>query len=126
ASPADSWAALALTGHVPLGAFARVCIVLTAFGWILSMPLSIQIPLLLLPNGRLLSRRWRVTLWIVSAGFGIGLLGFSTVPGPIDGAPPERHLVNPLGIRALGPVPKTLAICGAGLLLVGMVLGAAA
>lgn len=57
----DAWVQLALTGHVELGAVARALATLGFFGWIFSMPFSVQLPLLLLPDGRLLSAAggWR-------------------------------------------------------------------
>ncbi|HZJ05031.1 MAG TPA: hypothetical protein VFD59_06125 [Nocardioidaceae bacterium] len=122
----DAYVELALTGHVALGAFARTNAVFSFFGWIFSMPLSVQLPLLLLPNGRLLSPRWRPAVWTVVGGVLIGSLGFATIPGVIEGTDPARRLVNPMGVRALGPLPEVLAYVGAGLLLVGMLAGSAA
>lgn len=120
------WAELAQTGHAPLGAFARWCAQLEVFEWVFAMPFSIQLPLLLLPDGRTLSRRWRLAVWAVAAGVVLGTAGFATLPGVIDGTPPQRHLVNPLGVRALGPVPMIIARAGAGLLLLAMLAGVAA
>lgn len=119
----DAYVELAMTGHVALGAFARTNAVFSFFGWIFSMPLSVQLPLLLLPDGRLLSPRWRPAVWIVVGGVLIGTLGFATIPGVIEGTDPARDLVNPMGVRALGPLPEILAYIGAGLLLVGMLAG---
>jgi hypothetical protein len=121
-----AWVELALTGHVDLGLFARVSAVQTVFGWIFSMPLSVQLPLLLLPNGHLLSRRWRPAVWVVVTGVIVGTLGFVTIPGLIEGFDSDRHLVNPLGVRGLGLLPQTLAITGAVMMLVGMAAGVVA
>lgn len=122
----DAYVDLALTGHVALGPFARANATFSVFGWILSMPLSVQLPLLLLPDGRLLSHRWRPALWLVVGGVLIGSLGFATIPGVIEGTDPARHLVNPMGVRAFGPLPKILALSGAAMLLIGMAAGTAA
>lgn len=120
------WVGLALAGHVELGALARACATLNGFSWIFAMPFSIQLPLLLLPNGRLLSRRWRPVAWMVVAGVVVGTVGFATIPGPIEGTDPSRHLVNPMGVRVLGPLPQILALTGAGMLLFGLTAGAVA
>jgi len=120
------WAQLALTGHVGLGAVARLCVLLDGFDWIFAMPFSVQLPLLLLPDGQLISRRWRPAAWLLLAGGTLGTLGFLTIPGHIEGTAPERHLVNPLGVRLLGSVPRAVAILGAASLLLGMLIGVAA
>jgi hypothetical protein len=121
-----AWVELALTGHIGLSAFVRAGATQEVFGWIFSMPFSVQLPLLLLPDGRLLSRRWRPAVWAVLGGVVIGTVGFATIAGPIEGVDPHRHLVNPLGLRALGPLPQILALTGAGLLLMGTAAGAVA
>jgi len=120
------WAELAVTGHVPLGAFARWCAQLRIYGWLYAMPFSIQLPLLLLPDGRTVSRRWRAALWAVAMGVVLGTMGFATLPGVIDGTPQQLHLVNPLGVRFLGPLPQIAALAGAALLLVAMAAGVVA
>jgi hypothetical protein len=119
----DAWVELASRGQLDLTVLVRALAAHNVAGWLLSMPLSVQLPLLLLPDGRLLSRRWRPALWVVLAGVAIGMVGFSTIPGVIEDTDPALHLENPLGVRVLGPVPEVLAVTGAGLLLVGMAAG---
>jgi hypothetical protein len=119
----DAWVEIASGGHLDLTVLVRALAARNVAGWILSMPLSVQLPLLLLPDGRLLSRRWRPAIWVVLAGVVIGSIGFSTIPGVIEDTDPALHLVNPLGIRVLGPLPQAMALIGAGLLLVGMAAG---
>ena len=114
---------LALAGHVDLTTLVRACMVLNVFSWIYAMPLSIQLPLLLLPNGQLLSRRWRPTVWLVGGGVIVGTIGFATVPGQIEGTDPDLRLVNPMGLESLGALPQVLALTGAGALLLAIVLG---
>ena len=122
----DAWGDLAAAGAGEVSALARIVTNLGAFIWLFSMPLSVQLPLLLLPNGRLLSARWRPAVAVLGAGVVLGALGFATVPGVIEATDPARHLVNPLGVRWLGPLPIVVALTGAGLLLVGMLAGAVA
>jgi hypothetical protein len=119
----DAYFALALHRQEDLGPLTRVAANVSLHSWIFAMPFSIQLPLLLLPNGRLLSSRWRPAVWLLGAGVVVGSFGFATIPGVIDGTDPARHLVNPLGLRAAGPVPEALAIAGAAMLLMGMIAG---
>jgi hypothetical protein len=120
------WRETVLASGTDPSVWVRLSATLAVFGWIYSMPFSVQLPLLLLPDGRLLSPRWRWAVWTVAAGVVIGTAGFATLPGVIEGTDPERNLVNPLGVRFLGPLPQILAYTGAGLLLVAMVAGAVA
>ncbi len=122
----DAWGDLAAAGSGEVSALARMVTNLSVSIWLFSMPLSVQLPLLLLPNGRLLSSRWRRAVVVLGAGVFLGALGFATIPGVIGATDPARHLVNPLGVRWLGPVPVILGVTGAGLLLVGMLPGAVA
>ncbi len=118
-----AWVELAVRGYVDVTVFVRILATQNVFGWILSMPLSVQLPLLLLPNGRLLSRRWRWAVWVVVSGVIVGTLGFSTIPGVIEGTDPALQLVNPMGLAALEPLPQAMALTGAGMLLLGMAAG---
>lgn len=122
----DAYYAVALDRQTELGPLTRIAANISLHSWIFAMPFSIQLPLQLLPDGRLLSRRWRPVVWLIGAGVVVGSFGFATIPGVIDGTDPARQLVNPLGLRAAGPVPEVLALAGAAMLLVGMLAGAVA
>jgi len=122
----DAWGDLAAAGFGEVSALARMVTNLSAFSWLWAMPLSVQLPLLLLPNGRLLSARWRRAVAVLGAGVVLGTLGLATIPGVIEATDPARHLVNPLGVRWLGPLPIVVGLTGAGLLIVGMLAGAIA
>jgi hypothetical protein len=122
----DAYYAVALERQSELGPLTRIAANISLHSWIFAMPFSIQLPLQLLPNGRLLSRRWRPVLWLIGTGVVVGSFGFTTIPGVIDGTDPALQLINPLGLRAAGPVPEVLALTGAGMLLVGILAGAVA
>jgi hypothetical protein len=55
----------------------------------------VALSLLLFPNGRLLSRRWRPALWLGIAGI-VCILGYAVRPGRFDW--PFNSVTNPLGI----------------------------
>ena len=54
------------------------------------------VALLLFPEGRLPSRRWRPALWLALAGIGLNMLGYALRPGPLD--EPFAVVTNPLGV----------------------------
>ena len=71
--------------------------------------------LLLFPNGRLLSRRWRIVAWCAGLGFTISLAGAVLTPGHLSDYPTIR---NPYGVKGLGDPLQGL---GALLLLVAVI-----
>ena len=121
---AHGWVALALTGHVQLDTLARASAVVDAYIWVVAAALGVSLPLLLLPDGRLPSPRWRPVVWAVVAGAVIGATGYVTLPGSI--ADPYRALANPFGQPALSPLPVVLAGVGLATLLAGTAAGIAA
>jgi hypothetical protein len=84
--------------------------------------------LLLFPDGRLPSPRWRLVAWVIGVAGGLSLVGAACYPGPLDlvllvnDAEVTARLTNPLGVAALdrlfGPVLMVL--------LLGAAVGAAA
>jgi signal transduction histidine kinase len=64
--------------------------------------LATTYPLLLFPDGRLPSRRWRPVVHATSVGLAVLVVGILVTPGRIES---DVELVNPLGISALGGVP---------------------
>ena len=86
-------AQLASTSGSPLGQYLAGWAALTSrvFGvpWALS---CLALVFLLVPNGRLLSPRWRVVLWLVGAGYGLTVISLGLV-GPVriiqDAAVPD-------------------------------------
>ena len=54
--------------------------------------------MLLFPDGRLLSLRWRIAVWIDAVAAVTLVVGLTFTPGPIPG---QEDVVNPLGIDAL-------------------------
>ena len=54
--------------------------------------------ILLFPDGRLPSRRWRPFAWFAGAVMAVICIGFIFIPGPLEGHPGVR---NPFGLEAL-------------------------
>jgi hypothetical protein len=76
--------------------------------------------ILLFPDGRLLSSRWRPAVWVAGIGLPMAAVGFALSPGPLD----EFDVVrNPFGLKAAGPL-TSLVVVG-GMLGVGLALLAA-
>ncbi len=123
----DAWSLLVQDTSRESAPLSRIVENIAVHSWIFSMPFSIQLPLLLLPNGRLLSPRWRPAVWLIGAGVAIGSFGFATIPGVIQDRDPSRTpLVNPLGLRGAAPLSEVLAVTGAGMLILGILAGAVA
>ncbi len=103
------------TGSLP---GAEVIYWLGVWIWIPTALLPVTFLLLLFPDGRLLSARWRAVAW--AAGLGTAALTFSVAfhPGPLeDMGMPEP---NPFGIPGGAGVMNTLGTVAAPLLLVGI------
>ena len=72
--------------------------------------------LLLFPNGRLPSRRWRLVAWCAGLGIALVFVGDFTSPGPLEDYP---EVVNAYGVDS--PVLDLIEGIGALLLLVALV-----
>src|SRR5215213_2586051 len=67
--------------------------------------------ILLFPDGKLPSRRWRPLAWLSAAVMVLASVGITFSPGPLEGHPGVR---NPLGLEA---TPSWVATAGIGILL---------
>ena len=59
----------------------------------------LSLALLLFPDGRSPSGRWRVVLWLAVAGIGLSVIGAALRPGPF--VEPFDRVANPIGIPGL-------------------------
>ena len=116
-SYADRWVA----GRGGSRAVGELAAVYGNFSWIPFILVPCTFVLLLFPDGRLLSRRWRWVAWCAGAGIA-GVFALSIVrPGPIDDYP---RLDNPYGVDS--PLLVPLVWIAVAALMVGIVGSAAA
>ena len=85
-----------------------------AMAWLSQWPLLVAFALmvtfllLLFPDGRLVSPRWRIVAWAAAAVLAGLWIGIAFAPGPL-GAGGLETVSNPLGIQWPGPLPRLLA-----------------
>jgi two-component system, NarL family, sensor kinase len=60
--PFEPWLNRVLVEHRPLGLAGQVAVVVQEVGWAPAIALGLALPLLLLPDGRLRSRHWRLVV----------------------------------------------------------------
>lgn len=122
AEVAHGWAALAVAGDIGLGTTARFGAVLDTYGWAPSAVLGACLPLLLLPDGRLLSARWRPVPPMLLGTCLLGLAAQFAVPGRL-GTGPFADVVSPFGVQLLEPLPKVIAQLAPLSVLLGLSIG---
>jgi hypothetical protein len=95
AIPLDPWVDQLIRDRRPLPPAAQVAAVAGEFLWAPMVALAITVPFLLLPGGRLRSRRWRVVVATSVTGAAM-VLGFGSVlPGRLS---PQTPIANPFGL----------------------------
>lgn len=75
--------------------------------------------LLLFPDGRLPSDRWRPVAWLAVGAIAVASIVLSVQPGPIEGV---EYLDNPLGMAAVGDLVGPLGAIGFAALIVAVFL----
>ena len=120
--PFEPWIDQLVREHRPLPLAAQLAAVYAEFGWAPPIALGVTLPALLLPDGRLRSRRWRVVVAASVTGVALTMLAGSLVPGPLDNLPVAD---NPFGLA--GPAGEVAGVlAGLGVLLHTASLPAAA
>jgi hypothetical protein len=84
----------------------------------------LALSLLLFPDGRLPSRRWRPALWLAVTGMAFVVIGYAFRPGPLDD--PFATVENPFGISGTYDVMDALSGLGWLSMAVAVALAAAA
>jgi hypothetical protein len=110
--PFDPWITQLLQDHRPLPVAAQLVTVVSDVSWAPAIGLGVTLPALLLPDGRLRSRRWGVVVVTSVAGFALTLLGWFLTPGPLQSVPID----NPFGLAGLaGTVASVVGLIGVAL-----------
>ena len=107
--PLGPWIDQLIREHRPLPLLAQIVMVTGERSWAPGIALGVTLPALLLPNGHLRSRRWRLVVASSVTGAVLTVVGGALSPGPIE----ERGMDNPLGVAGpVGNVAAVLAIAG--------------
>ncbi len=84
--------------------------------WLAGIGPAATFGLLLFPDGRLPSRRWRPLAWTAAAGNLLVIAGIALKPGRFE----DDTIENPFGLTAAPGIPDVLAIAGPFLLAVAL------
>jgi hypothetical protein len=107
--PLGPWVDQLLSEHRPLTLLAQLHVALSEFGWAPAIGLGITLPALLLPNGHLRSRRWRLVVVTSVAGMVLAVIGGVLAPGPVE----ELGIDNQLGLAGpAGDIAAVVTIVG--------------
>jgi hypothetical protein len=120
--PFEPWLNALLEHHRPLALAGQVAVVVRETGWAAAIALGLTLPFLLLPNGRLRSRRWRLVVADTVVGVVLLVVGRSLAPGPLTGGPVP--IENPFGLPGVAGKLATVVVIP-GLVLYGVSLPAA-
>jgi hypothetical protein len=109
-------------GSLPAGDLAA-----SVSDWIFVPPLFVISALLLLlfPDGRLPSARWRPAVWLTGAGAAALVAGEAFAPGRLTEAP-FQEVTNPIGIAGAGSLTGALTLIGLAGMAAGVPVGAIA
>jgi len=106
--PFGPWIDRLIHDHRPLPLAAQLVAVVGDFGWAPAIALGVTLPALLLPDGRLRSRRWRMVVATSVAGVALTLVAGSLTPGPLENQPVGNQIDNPFGLP--GPAGRVAAV----------------
>jgi hypothetical protein len=107
--PLGAWVDQLVSEHRPLPLVAQVVVASGDLSWAPGIALGVTLPALLLPNGRLRSRRWRVVAAAAATGAFLTVAASALAPGPLEATGTD----NPLGLAGpAGRVAAVLAIVG--------------
>jgi hypothetical protein len=109
AIPGDTWVAQLQAEHRPLPLTAQLAAVSGEFNWAPATVLGVTLPALLVPDGRLRSRRWRVVAVAAVVAAVLVVLGSGLAPARLE----DTSIANPFGLAGpAGNVAAALAAAG--------------
>jgi hypothetical protein len=112
--PIDPWVNQLILDRRPLPLAAQLGALVGEFNWAPAVALGITLPALLVPDGRLRSRRWRPVAAAAVVGPVLGLVGGSLLPGQLQET--VLPIDNPFGLGgAAGVVAAVVGFTGLGL-----------
>ena len=107
--PGDSWLYQLVAEHRPLPLAAQVAAVFGEFSWAPATVLGVTLPALLVPDGRLRSRRWRPVAATSMVAAVLVVVGGGLAPAQLEDLP----IANPFGLAGpAGAVAGLLASVG--------------
>jgi hypothetical protein len=104
--PGDAWLGQLVSEHRPLPLAAQAAAVYGEFNWAPATVLGVTLPALLVPDGRLRSRRWRPVAAAAVAAAVLALVGAGLTPARLD----DTKIVNPFGLT--GPAGDVASMLG--------------
>ncbi|HSR27559.1 MAG TPA: hypothetical protein VLR51_03815 [Actinomycetes bacterium] len=117
--PIDPWVSQLILDHRPLPLAAQLGALVGEFNWAPAVALGITLPALLVPDGRLRSRRWRPVAAAAVAGPVLGVAGGSLIPGQLQET--VIPIDNPFGLSGVaGTVAAVVGFSGLGLWVASM------
>jgi hypothetical protein len=114
AIPGDTWVAQLVAEHRPLPLTAQLAAVCGEFNWAPATVLGVILPALLVPDGRLRSRRWRAVAAGAVVSAVLVVLGSGLAPARLE----DTSIANPFGLA--GPAGNVAAAMGAAGILLWM------
>ena len=118
-SLAGGYAEYRLSGGSDPGSLAETAAWFASWSWTLLVYVPTSFLLLLFPDGRLPSPRWRPVAWCAVLGLIGFLAGYTLNPGPLEDFP---RIMNPYGVDSL--ILEAVAVAGAILASASMVASA--
>jgi hypothetical protein len=109
AIPWDAWLGQLVAEHRPLPLAAQAAAVYGELNWAPATVLGVTLPALLVPDGRLRSRRWRPVAVAGVVAAALVLVGAGLAPGRLE----DTAIANPFGLTGpAGALAATLAAFG--------------
>jgi hypothetical protein len=110
AIPGEPWVTQLVAEHRPLPLAAQAAAVYAEFNWAAATVLGVTLPALLVPDGRLRSRRWRAVAAAAVVAGALALVGSGLAPARLE----DNPIANPFGLAGTaGAIATTMASTGA-------------